>query len=260
MASMKETRTNVYEISDDTLHPRSRKLIEPQAPLQPDGTILLYSKDTPIATESTLSLHNLGKTHAFENKSEPDNPFVFVNGGYSLTLNQETGLYSFTIFPQLDIDFDWLNHLSDIDRQNALVYISGMYPTVDITNSPNANDGMKVKVEIGPKKLSLISISGKETCEGNISNVDVYRREEMDRVQVLGVHAKNLRTSGLQGKLYYKPIAFADIPYPKPSISYVFDEYVTHAERELPERRDIMSLANARITLKSVDPFTQFKE
>lgn len=255
-------------ISEDTIRPRSRFSTPVHHDIQPDGTYALYTRGAENLRDSSITIHNEGRVRTFENPTDPKSPFVFINGGYMVNINQSTGDYTFKIYPSMDIDFDWIEKLSTAERQATLEKISGYYPTIKITHSYydekvkkrsiDKVEEMKVVVGLDHNDKSLYTASLKENCMGNFTDIEFHKREEMGRVQILGVPSRGVVTSGPQGPLRYKPIFYADFAYPNNAVAVELDSIVRYAEEDLPQKSKVNEIASVRYFLKKVDPFSEF--
>lgn len=263
MSGKEKTLDSSHGFSNDGKYPLTLNLHSTNTVADPDGFITLFNKEADILQDVIITTSRLGETRVYENSSNQEDPYIFVNGGYELQVNKTQKNYTYTIHPSFAVDFSFLEELDDKTKERAFSLLTGIQPRITIVGKikdTSITSGLQptTQMTLGCNNVLAFTVDPKKTCPGTISNVDLTYREEMGKYYLQGIHAKSLEVPHPDGKRYFKPLVRAVLPESYATVGLELGEYAACADRSLPRKKDIQEFASATVYLREFDPFGHY--
>jgi hypothetical protein len=261
MANMQSEFPYMGGFSPDSLRPRKVQGLLTGLSADPDGYVTLFRHDiSPLPKEHVVSFANLGRVRTIDHPTAHESPpFTFVDGGFELAKSPETGAYTFTIYPRLAVDFDFIQKLSPAEQVQFYSKIQTMNPRLTVKNDLEDRDAVQVRIGIGQTDKQFFEAAPKKVCPPNFTDVSAVYQESRGRYEVLAVYTQDIRRKLPQETEHYRILIHADVPVPLPAVRALFDDYASEAERNLARREDIESIANVTLYVKRYDPFAEIR-
>lgn len=272
MADQRESLRWLSGFTKDSAHPQVKRYFPGVHQVDSDGFTALYQR-APNARDSILPLEpvpllplqseiyaaRIGRVHSFIDPIDQTTVYNFVNQGFELWANRDTGAYQYTIHPQIDVDFGYLSMISSEEQHGVLSTLDAIYPSITVSNDPISYCPFTLRVNCREYNLNLLTINEEGPTSYSYQRFPSVYEEKENCVALWASHVDLVKIFNGSEIQFFKPTVKARLPKITPEVRGLFDQFADVDNKDFEEKRKIikkvLTLTRAGVNLELFNPF-----